>query len=224
MDSLFHTYNNVLLCMKEYRNYTTKDKVLTLDEFKSTVTNLSYLLLNYIKPIEQKQVFIYLFDINNTYLTNTGYFRKLLSKIESNICDVIIISKYPLSVYINKIVNKLPNIGFYSYLYSNFITEKKDGPLCSKHTILSKEEMKTLCNRDLMVHPLSMPAILISDPQNIWIGGSLGQIIKIESKALTSGDAIRYRIVVPDSGKINDNEEEKEETVIEDEVDQSIEL
>ena len=80
--------------------------------------------------------------------------------------------------------------------------EISEGPLCSKHTILSNAEVRSLCSRDLIIHPLSLPSISFTDPQNIWIGGELGQVIKIESISEITGKTIRYRLISPDSGKL----------------------
>ena len=116
--------------------------------------------------------------------------------------DVIIISKTELSVYINKALSKYNHIRIYNYMHKYFSIELAVGPLCSKHTILSNNEVKLLCSRDLIIHPLSLPSISINDPQNIWIGGELGQIVKIESISEITGKTIRYRIVSPNSGKM----------------------
>ena len=80
--------------------------------------------------------------------------------------------------------------------------------------IISKEALSIYINkalskythlrvsRDLIIHPLSLPSISFTDPQNIWIGGELGQVIKIESISEITGKTIRYRLISPDSGKL----------------------
>jgi DNA-directed RNA polymerase subunit H (RpoH/RPB5) len=87
-------------------------------------------------------------------------------------------------------------------MHKYFSIEISKGPLCSKHVILSNNEVKDLCSRELIIHPLSLPSISINDPQNIWIGGELGEVIKILSISEITGETIRYRIVSPDSGKM----------------------
>ena len=98
-------------------------------------------------------------------------------------------------------------------MHKIFAIEISKGPMCSKHTILSNNEVRTLCSRDLIIHPLSLPSISINDPQNIWIGGELGQVIKIESISEITGKTIRYRIVSPDSGKIINTQKTKKQEI-----------
>jgi len=78
--------------------------------------------------------------------------------------------------------------------------ELNKGPLCSKHTVLSVSETKALCY-GTMTHGHNFPTILESDPQNIWIGGRVNEIIKIEPYSENTGQSVHYRIVMPDTGK-----------------------
>ena len=126
-----------------------------------------------------------------------------MDKIAGDPADVIIISKNEVSVYIKKAFDLYrKTLTIYNYLHKIFAIELSKGPLCSPHKILSNNKVRILCSRDLMVHPLSLPSISVNDPQNIWIGGELGQVVEINSVSEITGKTDRYRIVSPDSGTI----------------------
>jgi len=200
-DILYKKYKNIEKCFINYRKLTTTDKFLNKEEFLKTIQIEQYVKHEFYK--KNKKILMYLFSENSKYLETTAQFRKLLNAINENPVDAIFITKNPLSIYINKSIISYSNINPFNYLHRLFSIDISTGPLCSKHTILTNSELKDLCSEGLIIHPLSLPSIPISDPQNIWIGGELGEVIKVESVSENTGKVIRYRIVSPDSGKIN---------------------
>ena len=144
-----------------------------------------------------------MFKDSTKYTKTTPQFKRLMDKLPEDPADVIILSKELLSIYINKALIKYNHLRFFNYLHKFFAIELAKGPLCSKHTILTNSEVRNLCSRELLIHPLSLPSISINDPQNIWMGGELGQIMKIESISEITGKTIRYRIISPDAGKVS---------------------
>lgn len=202
MEIFFEKYTNIQKFIVDYRQYKIEDKFHDFTSFKKTIQIEQYIVHKCTNTKKGKIIYIYIFRENSKYLKTTSQFKRLMDKIPEEPTDVIIISKNELSVYINKALLKYNHIRIYNYMHKYFSIELAVGPLCSKHTILSNNEVKLLCSRDLIIHPLSLPSISINDPQNIWIGGELGQIIKIESISEITGKTIRYRIVSPNSGKM----------------------
>ncbi len=70
-------------------------------------------------------------------------------------------------------------------------------PLCGHYSVLSEKETKELCKNTLFCNRLNLPRVYITDPQIIWIGAEIGQVIKIKCYSLISGYKIYYRIVYP---------------------------
>ena len=202
MEILFEKYENIQKCLKNYRKYTVKEPFYDFKTFKKHIQVEQYIRHKCMNQ-NNKPVYVYLFKDQSIYIKTTAQFRRLMDKISGEPADVIIISKNELSVYIKKafIVYK-STLNIFNYLHKTFAIELSEGPLCSPHTILSNNEVRTLCSQDLIVHPLSLPSLSINDPQNIWIGGELGQVVKIESISEITGKTIRYRIISPDSGTI----------------------
>jgi DNA-directed RNA polymerase subunit H (RpoH/RPB5) len=110
------------------------------------------------------------------------------------------ITKEKLSIYIEKTIVRYTDLKIDNYLHEHFIIELNKGPLCSVHSVLSIEEGRAVC-MELMIHGHKLPAIFINDPQNIWIGGKINDIIKIDAYSEITGKTVRYRIVTPVLGK-----------------------
>lgn len=203
MEILYEKYLNIQKFIIKYRKYTTKDEFYDFATFKKAIQIEQYVSHNCIDAKRGRSVYIYMFKDQTKYTKTTPQFKRLVDKLPEEPADVIIISKDVLSIYINKALIKYNHLRIFNYQHKFFAIELAKGPLCSKHTILSNNEVQSLCARDLLIHPLSLPSISINDPQNIWMGGELGQIMKIESVSEITGKTVRYRIISPDSGKIS---------------------
>jgi DNA-directed RNA polymerase subunit H (RpoH/RPB5) len=202
MEILYEKYENIQKFITKYRHYTTEEKFLDYSTFKKSMHVDQYIKHKCVDTIKGVLVYIYIFHDNSKYIKTTPQFKRLMDKIPEEPSNVIIISKNELSVYINKSLMKYPHLNIYNYMHKYFTIELTNGPLCSEHVILSNADVRQLCSRELIIHPLSLPSISINDPQNIWVGGELGQVIKITSISEITGKTIRYRIVSPDSGKM----------------------
>ena len=139
---------------------------------------------------------------DSKYIKATPNFKKLMDSLGQDPVDVYVITKTPLSIYINKILHKFANLKILNFLHRHFSIEITRGPHCSKHTILSDDEVIKTCFQDLMIHPLSIPPIFVTDPICVWIGAEIGQVIRIEADSEIAGKVIRYRIVSPKVGRI----------------------
>jgi DNA-directed RNA polymerase subunit H (RpoH/RPB5) len=204
MEILYEKYQNIQKFIIQYRKYDlVDDKFYDFKTFKKTIQIEQYIQHKCINPKNNKTIYIYVFIKNSKYIKTTAQFKRLMDRLpENEPANVIVISKDELSIYINKALLKYTYLQIFNYIHKYFSIELSKGPFCSKHTLLTNNEVRTLCSRDLTIHPLSLPAISINDPQNIWIGGELGDVVRIDSISEITGKTIRYRIVSPDSGKL----------------------
>jgi DNA-directed RNA polymerase subunit H (RpoH/RPB5) len=200
MEVLYEKYENLQKFIIDYRQYTTDDTFYDFKTFKKTLQVEQYIKHTCMK--NTLPVHIYMFSALSKFTKTTAQFKRLLDKLPETPSRVIVITKEPLSIYINKALLKYTHLKVSNYQHKRFSIEISKGPLCSRHTVLTDAEVRTLCDRDLIIHPLSLPSIALNDAQNIWVGGELGQVIKIDSVSEIAGRAIRYRIVSPDSGKL----------------------
>ncbi len=68
--------------------------------------------------------------------------------------------------------------------------------LVPDHKILSKDEERELLRR-LGIEKTQLPWLKASDPAARAIGAKPGNIVKVERKSLTAGEAVMFRCVVP---------------------------
>ena len=202
METLYEKYKNVQLCLTKYRNYTIEEKFHEYNDFKKNMQIDQYVKHKCFDKKKEKNVYVFMFKNNSKHIQTTAQFKRILDKLPIEQTIILMITKVPLNVYINKALLKYKHLSVYNYLHKFFDTELSKGPLCSQHTLLTTTEVRILCSRDLILHPLSLPSISVNDPQNIWIGGDIGQVIKIDSVSEITGKTERYRIISPDSGKI----------------------
>lgn len=203
METLFDKYLNVQLFAIEYRGLvlTNGEKFHDYETFKNEIHKHEYIMHKFKKDL--KNIDIYLFKEDSKYITSTIFFKKILDRY-NKFNDIIMITKSELNVYRKKMILQYKELSVKNYLFKHFIIEINRGPLCSKHTILSPEEVRVV-SYNIMAHGHKLPAIFDTDPQCIWIGGEINDLIKIESYSEITGKTINYRIVTPSSGKTIQN-------------------
>ena len=196
-DILYEKYLNLQKFIIDYRKFQIKEPFLDQKTFKKNIHNDHYIKHNCIDQKNGNKLCIILFKKENKYTKSTPIFERLMSSFDKEKKIMYIISREPLSIYIKKSLSQFTNLTIINYLHKHFSMEIPKGPFCSKHTILSPNEVNILCSQQLLAHPLSLPSISLYDPQCIWIGAEIGDIIKIESLSELTGKAVRYRIVSP---------------------------
>ncbi len=68
--------------------------------------------------------------------------------------------------------------------------------LVPKHTILSKAEEKEVLRR-LGIEKTQLPWLKATDPAAKAIHAKPGNLVKVERKSMTAGDAVMFRCVIP---------------------------
>jgi DNA-directed RNA polymerase subunit H (RpoH/RPB5) len=203
MEQLFEKYKNIQLfaTSPKYRNYElVGDGFVDAETFKNKIQIFGHIMHSFRDPKNPDiPIDLYLFESESQTIKNTALFKGLLDKYKDTQI-IILITKEELNVYRKKSILKKSKIECKNYLHKHFMMELKDGPLCSKHTILPSAEVTALCY-DIFAHGHNFPSILENDPQNIWIGGKVNDIVMIESHTPITGWSIHYRIVAPASGK-----------------------
>lgn len=213
MEQLYEKYLNIQLFAIKYRKYELlNDNFETYENFKNKMQIVGYILHKFINPkYPTKIIDLYLFKHDSKYINLTADFKKILDRYNTEQI-IIMITKDELNVYRKKSIKQYKNLTIKNYLHKHFIMEINKGPLCSTHSILSPEETRAVCY-DIMSHGHKLPAIFEYDPQNIWIGGEINDLIKIEAYSEITGKSIRYRIVTPSSGKVLQSPVVKKESV-----------
>lgn len=202
MEQFFDKYKNIQIFLNKYRNYSLieDEKFFDIEEFKNKMQITGYVSHSLLHNDNKTPLDIYIFKNDSKHIKTTSNFKKLLDKYKPEFRDIFIFTKEPLSVYIKKSIKQYSYLRIKTYLHKHFIIEINKGPLCSKHTILTRDEVRKVCF-DLMTHGHNLPAISVDDPQLIWVGANVDDIVKIETISEITGRSIHYRIVTPASGK-----------------------
>ncbi|MGL5934756.1 MAG: DNA-directed RNA polymerase subunit RpoH/Rpb5 C-terminal domain-containing protein [Cetobacterium sp.] len=200
MEYLFEIYENIQLfaLSPKYRNYKLLDeKFHTKDEFFTKIQVTGYIIHKFSNPANiDINVDIYFFNVKSKYIDDTIEFRKLLGRYTKP-HEILLITENVLDVYRRKTIAQHKDLFIKNYIHEHFIIELNRGPLCSIHTILSKHEANVL-RKHLFNKLSSLPAISEMDPQNIWINGKIGDVIKVTPYSEISGETIEYLVVIPD--------------------------
>ena len=149
---------------------------------------------------DKTKIDIVLISSSSRIESGVDSFRRLLKALnvkentQYNNRKLIIITKYPFSTNVLK-TKSAYNIGITNYLHSNFSCDKRRGPMCYPHKVMSAEEVKLLT--EFYYNKASdYPPICLDDPQCIWLNakpGDLIEITRVEDNA--AGKTITYRYV-----------------------------
>lgn len=172
----YQIYENVIKFL-EYRGYEPAEK-LSETEYQNQKRRSIFVNIVAKKP-KRKQLIVFLFTVMPTSKIDTLIQKNPLTKDS----DVTVI--FPRHTNIG-------TGGATMYTYSLFAVVHPE--LFAKHTIMSESEIVELENV-LKTSREDFAQILPSDPQCLWIGATVGNVLKIERTTETNGKAIAYRYV-----------------------------
>lgn len=204
---VYNIYNN-LFVYYEYRQLKSLDIKLDNETFNKQIQNNKHVILRSVSKDlddtkdlkDEKIVFIILLYNTNLYDTSAAL-DKLIKKITHPKAEIIIISQELFKTHNTKkikllnSINKDIKIKNYSYRLFNIIIPLNN--LASKITIITDpEEINIILNKYMYCNKLNLMKRYVNDPAIIWIGGEVGQLIKLEELSETSCIRIMYGIIV----------------------------
>jgi len=130
-------------------------------------------------------------DINNLEIIYKNY----QTGADGNGLWAYIISKHAAFKIINYINKNITTCNIHRYSYDNFKTIIPIGPWCSQHSILDNKEADKILDM-LSINKNKIKRIYINDPQIIWLGAKLDQIVRIDRINQITGYSTDYRRVV----------------------------
>jgi DNA-directed RNA polymerase subunit H (RpoH/RPB5) len=207
--SLYDRFKMInVFCQPQYRNYTMDKETdnmfasldISLEDFSTRIISDDFIAVKG-ASVDGSKVTIILFPKDSNFTKQSALFVKLTRQIKSGgVLDgkIITISENGLSTYIRKSLNTLRPFIFEPRLTRHFIIEGDKGPGCSKIRVMPKDETVKIFRDFLRCNHLRQAKIFLSDPQIIWSGAQLGQVVEITSKSGLSGERISYRIVYPE--------------------------
>lgn len=219
---LINIYNNIFKFIESNRLIPINEKITNDTEFYNKINTDKYISITTvynnlneeefdnikdiinskknIDTIDVKITYLLLLHIDSEYNSKTPIFKSLINSFKCNNCNIIVISNNPLSTHVNKQIVELSTDTkkIFNYTYDIFKIILYNHILCSPHRILTDEECDELLNKNLKKKKSNLPKIKISDPQVIWIGAKIGDIIRIDRDSEITGKSIYYRVVIND--------------------------
>lgn len=212
---LFVIYENISV-FYQHRKLISLDEPLTQSEFAKRIQKDKYLLLSAVSiehASEKEALARYLNNYNEKSVASTveifhilliypgtdsesksANMMRFVNHIRYPRADTMIITQTKLT---NSVLRKLSSISgsaehkhhtFSAYTYVLLSTVIPDYELAPKYEIMQNDSG---FNKD------SLPKIFLDDPQMIWLGAKVGQVVKFTYLSETTIFAIGYRVVVP---------------------------
>lgn len=205
----YNRYENLHIFAEEWRKFkrisNKKDKI----SFRKEIQQYEYAKLEYLNENNGRNIHIYLFSKKSKYAEQSQHLKRLLARIKDP-SDVILVSALPLKIYSIKAINIFKHLNVKRYLHENFSLIIPNASLCYRHRIMSNTEVLDLLNNVLYCHLINLPKIFVEDPQCIWIGAEVGDIVEISMESNINGEHLQYKTVVAKSGRvINFNKKKK---------------
>jgi DNA-directed RNA polymerase subunit H (RpoH/RPB5) len=182
---------------KEYRNHKILSEIEKPDNLHQMVQLDEYIKIMSVK--DKKRYATLILADSSTFSGWKGILSILVNTFKT--CDeIFLITKKHFLARIKKKLVMFKSVGkIHNFIYDNFTSEVTKGPCVSKHTVLTPEQAITVCRDILRCHPMSLEKISVSEPQCIWIGAKVGDIVKINGISSNEGKYTDYRLVFPES-------------------------
>jgi len=209
----YNRYKNIIEFGTIWRKYRLDSEILQEDAFNKEIIEKQFIFMNFSEG--DKKIRAYLFIAASDYDRTSAKLANLLKDVPAG-TEVILITSDFYKGYPAKLIKKIKDKRIYNYRHNHFDLVIPRAPLCGKHRIMSIDEVNTLLVKELHTDLLQLPKILESDPQCIWIGAKLADVLEITSHSEVSGEYIHYRLVI--SNNIGNADLKKEEIDEDEEV------
>jgi len=122
---------------------------------------------------------------------------KMLNRINYDIVDVLIITSIKVSTGISKSLYSMSTSkrSFRSFTYTLFNSILPEHELVPKYEILNKSQIDQL--KDCLINPDMLPSVFENDPQMIWLGARVGDVVKFVYPSEITIESIGYCKIVP---------------------------
>jgi DNA-directed RNA polymerase subunit H len=202
--SHYEKYKNMLLMLTapHYRGLETEHKEFDKDQLDRHLHREGCIIVECTYPkthrLEHKRglkLYAVLCHANSDFHNKSANVGKLFSSLPHEKIEVLLFTGQHLkSQVISKIAEYSKTIDTYGILHTRIAVEIPKCAHCSPHTVVGPEEKAMLIDQ-LKIDIKKFPLILTSDPQIIWIGATIGELVKITGFSPVAGESVTYRIV-----------------------------
>lgn len=192
--SFYTIYKNVIEYL-DSNGYDTKSVSKNGEkEITDMINSQPYIKISSKKNNMPNNVFII---IEDTFISKSLMFSKLLDSIKEKETILTIISENGIKVSVQKFLSKYSKkkIHLKDLKHVNFKVDPRKHILVPKHRICSPSETKKIMDEESINDIRLFPKIKLNDIQVIWLDGQVGQLVKIDSIS-PRGRYIYYRLII----------------------------
>lgn len=224
-DYQYKQYLNIVKAFTspEYRGYETKDPILQYEPFAKQLLASKYIIIKcrypdtFRRPEYKGRLAIIIYTSEDSeFHKRTVVLKNLLNKIitipdkNEGEYDLFMITHELLKKRPLKAFKEYAGFKFTNYTSVRFSEELPKAVGCNQHEIITEEEKNNLIKECYLTID-RQKYIAENDPQNIWIGGFSGELVKITKPSPTGGYAIDYRYIMGIIDRSSDEPEYDEE-------------
>lgn len=166
-------------------------------EKKDLIKTLQFYSYVKIKAIKKDDI-MYIFLVeDNSLVSKSLEFKKLLNTIQEKEAHLIIVSKEGIKTPVKKFLSKYTKkkLWIKNLLYAHFKVDVRKNEMVPKHSLCDLEETQRVMTDNQIDNLTQFPKIKNTDPQVLWLGGKAGQLVKIIRRDIT-GEVLYYRIII----------------------------
>jgi len=212
---LYAIYQNII-SFYDYRGLVPLSKELNQDGFIKAIQKDKYLILASVNKsdvagesgkIDQQKlasaedkhrVTVVLLVYPNTECeSKRAIMLKMLNRIAYPNVDVLIITSIKVSTSISKGLHAMSNAdrSFRAFTYTLFNSVLPDHELVPKYNILNNAEIDKI--KECFIDPDMLPRVFENDPQMVWLGAKIGDVVKFVYPSEITIESICYCKVIP---------------------------
>jgi len=188
----YSVYSNLYTYLKVI-GFTPVEAIKTRSDFVNTVQFYSHIKIKALK--DKLPLYIFL-AVDEKYTSRSAECVRLLNMVEEKEARVIIVGRNDIKPSVKKAIHKYTKkkIDVFTYTFTPFKVDPRQCSMVPVHKLCTDEETKQIL-LDNHISLNQLPKIKKADPQVIWVGGSVGQVVKIIRNNVTSMD-VYYRVII----------------------------
>lgn len=208
---LYSIYENIQ-SFYGYRKLSSIDPKLNQEQFIKSIQKDKYIILSSIRKADADRTKITKDDFPDEIVATVvllvypgtdceskrANMLKLVNHIPFKKHETIIITPTKISTGVNKgllaIMRDNHNQSFKAFTYTLFNSVLPEHELVPSYEILTSEQIEVLKN--WFIGPDTLPKIFENDPQMVWIGAKVGDVVKFTYLSETTINAIGYCKVI----------------------------
>jgi DNA-directed RNA polymerase subunit H (RpoH/RPB5) len=209
---LYSIYENIQ-SFYGYRKLVSIDSKLNQDQFIKLIQKDRYIILSAVSKADADRTKITKDDFPDEIMATVillvypgtdceskrANMLKLVNHIPFKKHETIIITPTKISAGVNKgllsIMRDDNNQSFKAFTYTLFNSVLPEHELVPSYEILSHDQIEGLKN--WFIEPDTLPKIFENDPQMVWIGAKIGDVVKFTFLSEVTINAIGYCKVIP---------------------------